>query len=84
MGHIHRRKGFEGGIRTANARLQARLAFLLGFLWQPGHGFRHIGRGGKVRFFTIAVLPSNSAQVTVLANNVALERGEDRPCHNGV
>ena len=37
-----------------------------------------------MRVFAHAVLPAQSAQVPVLANNVTLYCREERPCYNGV
>ena len=38
---------------------------------------------GTCEFFTIAVLPSEYAQVPDLAKNMALDCGENRPFHEG-
>ena len=84
MVQIQRGRGFEGGSRPVAARVQARKPFPPGCLQPPGDGCRHVGGGGDVRVFTLAVLPAQSAQVPFLAKNVALDRGEGRLCQNCV
>ena len=74
-GEVQRGRGFEGGSRISAARLQARPTFPLGRIQYPSKGSRHVLVGGNVQVFTLAVLPSQSAQVPVLAKNVTLEGG---------
>ena len=36
-----------------------------------------------MRIFTLVVLPAHPAKIPVIAKNVTMQGGEDRPCHNG-
>ena len=48
---------------------------------QTGNGGHHLWGGGRdVHVFKLAVLPAYPIQVPVLAKNVAVQGGEDRPC----
>ena len=75
MGHIQRVRGFEGLSCPYVAILQPRLSFPPGCLQQTGYVCRHVGGGGNVQVFMLKVLPEQSAQVPVIANNMALDRG---------
>ena len=84
MGQIQIVRGFEGVSRPAVYRLRAKLPSPLGCLQKPGDGCRHIGGGGNVQVFMLAVLPAQSAKFPVLENNTALDLGEYRPLQNSV
>ena len=73
MGHDQIGRRFEGVSRNVAARLQAQLSPALGCIQYLSHGCRHVGGGGDVQVFLLAVFPAHSAQVPVLANNVALD-----------
>ena len=58
---------FRGGVQPSADRIQARPSFLPCCFQYPIDSCQHLWGGGNMRVFALAVLPAQSAQVTVLA-----------------
>ena len=50
-----------------------------GCFWNPGNGGQHLWGSREVQVFTLTVLLTHPAQMSVFANNVAAQGGEERP-----
>ena len=77
------RTGGWGGRQHVADRLQAPLSSPPINFKYPGDGGYHLRGGGDVRVFTLAVLPAHPTQITVLANKVIVQGGEDCYQQNG-